>query len=98
MSDLSLRCAPKRTSERRWPPLNVGRSLTGLGIGDPEPPPLRKPLAEPCADILRPTSLCAPPDLSQTLGIGVILFALHCAAPNESSKTPGNKASQPELH
>ena len=64
---------------KRRTPLGIG----GLGIGELEPPPLLEPLSEPSVDDFCATPLGAPPNLSQTIGIGVILFALHCAAPNE---------------
>jgi hypothetical protein len=63
------------------PGLDLG--VGSVGIGDLEPPPLLNPLAEPGAEIFHATSLCAPPNLSQTIGISVIPFALHCAAPYE---------------
>jgi hypothetical protein len=66
---------------RAW--VGFGRGIGGLGIRDLEPPPLLKPSAEQGAHIFRATSLCAPPNLSQTIGINVILFELHCAAPYE---------------
>src|SRR5450631_2553167 len=66
---------------RAW--VGFGRGIGGLGIRDLEPPPLLKPSAEPGAHIFRATPLCAPPNLSQTIGINVILFELHCAAPYE---------------
>jgi hypothetical protein len=59
----------------------LGLGGGSVGIGDLEPPLLLNPLAEPDAEIFRATSLCAPPNLGQTIGIGGILFALHCAAP-----------------
>ena len=64
---------------KRRTPFGIG----GLGIGDPEPPPLLEPLSEPCVDVFRATPLRAPPSLTQTIGIGVIPFALRYAAPYE---------------
>src|ERR1700720_1791814 len=57
--------------------------IAGLGIAGLEPPPLHEPLSEPCLDVFRATPLCAPPNLGRTIGISVIPFALHCAAPYE---------------
>jgi hypothetical protein len=64
---------------KRRTPFGIG----GLGIGDLEPPPLLEPLSEPCVDVFCATPLCAPPNLSQTIVISVIPFALHYAAPYE---------------
>jgi hypothetical protein len=49
---------------KRRTPFGIG----GLGIGDLEPPPRLEPLSEPSVNVFRATPLCAPPNLSRTIG------------------------------